>query len=140
MLKQAGIGQDTLAGSIESGDCLLAQIVYADKKPEQTTFVTPDTLPQQVGFIVYPADSSIPRHLHNTMQRTIAGTPEMLVVRQGRVQADFYTEQKEYVASRILNRNDVLILIAGGHGFTCFEDTVPLEVEQGSYIGSEERE
>ncbi len=139
-MKQAGLAEDSLTESIEAGSCLLAQIVYADKRPEQTVFVTPGTLSQQVGFIVYPADSSIPRHLHNTVQRTIVGTPEVLIVRRGRVQADFYTDRKEYVTSRILNRHDVLILISGGHGFTCFEDTILLEVKQGPYIGPQEKE
>ena len=140
MLKQTGIEQDSLTESIESGGQQLAIIVYADKCPRQTEFLTPEDLPQQVGFIVYPQGASIPRHVHRSVERRIAGTPEVLVVRRGRLQADFFTDEKDYVTSRILNVHDVLILTGGGHGFTCMEDTVLLEVKQGPYIGPEEKE
>ncbi len=52
--------------------------------PEQTTFITPDDAIQQVGLVVHPAGATVRRHYHLPLERSIVGTPEVLVVRSGR--------------------------------------------------------
>ena len=43
---------------------LLAIIVRRTFQPDKTTFVTPDGLSQQLGFVVYPAGGEILPHVH----------------------------------------------------------------------------
>jgi hypothetical protein len=131
---------DCLTENIECDGRLIATIIRAEKMPEKTEFVTGDNVKQQVGFVVYPEGGQIPRHIHIPMERRIMGTSEVLVVRKGRLEANFYSDSKEYICSRILGQGDVLLLVSGGHGFTCLKDTVLLEVKQGPYLGPQEKE
>jgi hypothetical protein len=126
--------------SIGSGDRILAYIIRQELEPAGTTFLTPEHLCLQTGFVVYPANSEIPRHLHKPIARQIIGTSEVLVVRKGRCEVDIFTNSKELVATRELRRGDVLILVSGGHGFRILEDTVFLEIKQGPYTGLDEKE
>ena len=118
----------------------LAYILRAELNPEKTTFPTPPDLNLQVGFIVYPAGGTIQRHVHKPLERQLIGTSEVLVVRQGRAEVDFYTQDRTFVATRELRKGDVMLMVAGGHGFRVLEDTVFLEVKQGPYTGIDEKE
>lgn len=118
----------------------LAYIVRSLHLPQETTFVTPPDLNLQVGFIVYPTGREIPRHAHRPIERRIAGTNEVLVVRQGRCEIDVYDLERRFVATRELRENDVIIIVAGGHSFRMLADSVLLEVKQGPYPGVEEKE
>jgi quercetin dioxygenase-like cupin family protein len=129
-----------LAERIEADGRVLAYIVRAGTRPAATSFVTPAEHVQQVGFVVYPAGGEIPRHSHVPLERRIVGTPEVLVVREGRCEIDIYGEAHDHVATRELEAGDVMIMVAGGHGFRMLEDTVLLEVKQGPYPGEREKE
>jgi hypothetical protein len=134
------VQNDSLTESIECDGQLIATIVRAEKMPEKTEFVTGDNVKQQVGFVVYPQGGQIPRHVHVPMERRIVGTSEVLLVRKGMLEAEFYTDTKEYICTRILRQGDLLLLVSGGHGFTCMQDTVLLEIKQGPYLGLKEKE
>jgi hypothetical protein len=54
--------------------------------------------------------------------------------------ADIYSDERELIASRELCEGDVILLVAGGHGFRMLQDTVLLEIKQGPYTGIEEKE
>lgn len=125
--------------TIKDGDEALAYIVRASNAPERTAFVTPHDCPQQVGFVVHRADFEIARHFHRPIERVIVGTPEVLVVRQGRCEIDIYDRNRQFVATRELHSNDVMVMVGGGHGFRMLEDTVLLEVKQGPYFGPDEK-
>lgn len=134
------VQNDTLVESIECDGQLIATIIRAEKMPDETEFVTGDDVKQQVGFVVYPEGGIIPRHIHVPMERHLRGTSEVLVVRKGILEADFYTDGKEFIYTRLLRQGDVLLLISGGHGFRCLKDTVLLEVKQGPYLGPQEKQ
>ena len=95
----------------------LAYIIRAEIDPRETTFVTPGDFKQQVGFIVYPAGAEIPRHVHRPVERRLNGTSEVLIVRRGHCEVDIYNNARDLVAVRKLSAGDILILVAGGHGF-----------------------
>src|SRR5262249_23129277 len=95
---------------------------------------------QQVGYIVYPAESEIQRHLHRPLERRIVGTSEVIIMRRGSCHLDVYNNERELVASRKLRRGDIVLLVGGGHGFRLQENTVLLEVKQGPYTGIDEKE
>lgn len=119
----------------------LAYIVPKGPLPDRTSFVTPDSCNQQVGYICRPEGDNIPRHFHRPIERTLVGTTEVLLVLKGQVAVDFYDDDKKIIAERILNEGDLIIIVAGGHGFRMLSETVMLEIKQGPYPGiAEEKE
>jgi hypothetical protein len=68
------------------------------------------------------------------------GTSEVLIVRKGRCEVDFFDDARSLVATRELGVGDVMLLLSGGHGFRVLEDTVFCEVKQGPYTGLVEKE
>jgi hypothetical protein len=114
---------------------VLAYLLRCGELPEQTTYWTPDEATLQVGHVVYPAGSEIPRHAHLPLSRSIVGTGEVLLVQRGRCDVDIYDDNRHLVTTRELRVGDILIAITGGHGFRVLEDTVLLEVKQGPYAG-----
>lgn len=119
---------------------LLAMLVKARHAPKQTEFITPDDFKQQVGFIVCGKGREIEPHIHHAVTRKLKGTSEVLILKKGRVRADFYSQKKEPAASHDLFPGDVLILVAGGHGFHAYRPSVFLEIKQGPYAGPHEKE
>jgi len=117
----------------------LAYIIRAELLPEKTTFLTPPEFKQQVGFVVYPTDGEIARHMHRPLQRHLVGTSEVLVLRKGRCLIDIYSDDRELVATRELCIGDIMLMVGGGHGFRMLEDTVFLEIKQGPYTGLDEK-
>jgi len=115
-------------------------IVRAEPRPEKTAFYTTPELNLQVGKIVYPAGSEIPRHSHRPVIRSVSGTSEILVVQNGRMLLDVYADDRSLVCSREMAEGDLVILVSGGHGFRLLEDTVLIEVKQGPYSGQQEKE
>ena len=118
---------------------VLAYLIRAEMSPEKTTFLTPPDLNFQVGFVVYPADGEIARHLHHPIERHVKGTSEVLIVKKGRCLIDIYNNEQELVVTRELRTGDVMLMVDGGHGFRMLEDTVLLEVKQGPYTGVDEK-
>jgi quercetin dioxygenase-like cupin family protein len=119
----------------------LCIIVRAEPAPDSTKFYTPTNFNLQVGKIVYPAGSEIPRHKHYPVRPSIAcNTSEVLVVQKGRMIVELYNDDYKLLCGREVGVGDVVVLMSGGHGFRLIEDTVLLEVKQGPYGGREEKE
>lgn len=119
---------------------VLAVIVRAGVSPAQTDFVTAPRESFQVGFIVYEANGVVQRHVHRPIARQLVGTSEVLVVREGSCVVELFDDERRPVTSKELRLGDVILLLAGGHGFQMLEDTVLLEVKQGPYTGLDEKE
>ena len=126
--------------TITWNDKTLAYIVRAEECPDKTTFLTPQNLNLQLGFVVYPAGGEVKRHVHLPLERSTIGTSEALFIRKGRCEVDFYDNNKQLVTTRKLREGDVVLMVEGGHGFRMLEDTVFLEVKQGPYTGLGEKE
>ena len=118
----------------------LACIIRRELIPAATTFLTPPDFTQQLGFVIYPAGGEVKPHLHRSLERTIQGTSEVLVIKKGRCDVDIYNNAREIVATRELRQGDILLLVDGGHGFRMLEDTVFVEIKQGPYTGLDEKE
>ena len=134
------VATNRLLERVEAGGETLAVIVRADYSPTVTEFVTGPDVVQQLGFVVYPAGSEIPRHDHRALERTIEGTPECLLVRKGRAEVTLYDRRRREVCRRVLECGDVILLAGGGHGFRQLEDTVFMEIKQGPYAGVADKE
>lgn len=118
----------------------IATIIRSNYMPDQTTFVTPDSYYQQAGFVVYSKGKTIQRHTHLPLQRHLTGTPETLIVRKGKAEVDLYALDRSILGTWVLEEGDIILLVAGGHGFRLLDDTVLLEIKQGPYTGLKEKE
>lgn len=120
---------------IELDGQLCAIILPVAHDEQGIQFFTPNALSQQLASMSYAASKVIPSHVHNPVLREVTYTQEALFIRKGKIRVDFYTERQEYRKSRILGAGDVVLLIAGGHGFEVLEELNMVEVKQGPYAG-----
>ena len=117
----------------------LALIIRRSFKKDGIEFFTPGNYSQQLGYMNRPAGYVIPPHVHNPVARQVEFTKEVLFVKSGRVRVDFYSEDKEYLESTVLETGDVILLARGGHGFEMLESTELIEVKQGPYAGDADK-
>lgn len=117
------------------GEETLAIIVRADFSESGIHFFTQPDFSQQLAYMNHPVGKVIEPHVHNPVPRQVHYTQEVLFIRRGRLRVDFYDEKREYLESRELRSGDVILLIAGGHGFKVLEEVEMIEVKQGPYVG-----
>ena len=112
-------------------------------------FFTTKDCPQQVGYIKLAVGETIPPHVHTNQERVIRSTPEVLLVRRGRLLVNFFTsgvtdqglEPPRFVKGVILEPEDVVVLLTGGHGFEVLGDE-PVEfaeIKQGPYLSEKDK-
>ena len=87
----------------------------------------------------HPVGKIIQPHVHNSINREVHFTKEVLFIRKGKIRVDFYTDEQKYVESHILETGDVILLSEGGHGFEILEETEMIEVKQGPYVGEQDK-
>lgn len=120
-------------------DTPLALILRANYYADGIQFFTPNDFSQQLGYMNRPRGHVIPPHVHNPVAREVQFTKEVLIIRSGKVRADFYDDNQNYLESRILNQGDIVLLAFGGHGFEMLEDSEIVEVKQGPYAGENDK-
>lgn len=125
--------------TVASGGQTLALIVRGTINRPGISFFTPNDFSQQLAYMQHPAGRKIVPHVHKTVHRAVTRTLEVLFVRKGRLRVDFYTDAQIYVESRVLGAGDVILLVAGGHGFEALEPVEMFEVKQGPYAGDEDK-
>lgn len=118
---------------------LCAIILKAEYDESGIQFFTANELSQQLASMSYKPGKVIPAHTHQEVRREVFYTQEALFIRKGKLRVDFYTREQEYRCSRILEKGDVILLIAGGHGFEVLEDLNMIEVKQGPYAGDKDK-
>ena len=123
----------------DNSNTILAIIVPHDYEKEGITFFTPDDYSQQLAYMHHPKNHKIIPHVHNKVKREVYYTNEVLFIKKGKLRCDFYTANKEYVQSYVLQTGDVILLVSGGHGFACLEETEMIEVKQGPYAGDDDK-
>jgi hypothetical protein len=117
----------------------LAMIVRGSINRPGISFFTPNDFSQQLAYMQHPAGKVILPHLHKPVERAVTKTLEVLFLRRGRLRVDFYTDDRAYVESRVLEAGDVILLVAGGHGFEVLEPVEMFEVKQGPYAGDQDK-
>lgn len=124
---------------ITINNTLYAVILRAEFDEPGIQFFTPADYSQQLASMSYDAGKVIPAHTHNPVAREVMHTQETLFIRKGKVRVDFFTEERDYVTSRVLGAGDVILLVAGGHGFEVLEPLNMVEVKQGPYAGDADK-
>ena len=125
---------------IKKGKLLLGLIIrrnYLEKKG--INFFTNNKLSQQVAFANHPKDYVIKAHSHKNIKRIIKGTPEVLIILSGKMKIYFYGVKGNYLFSKVVKKNDIIILINGGHSFKMLEKCKFIEVKQGPYFQSKDK-
>lgn len=117
----------------------IAIIVSHTFSEEGIHFFTPDDFSQQLGYIRHPGGKVIKPHVHNYVTREVHYTNEVLFIKKGKIRVDFYDASQKYLTSRILEAGDVILLVAGGHGFEVLEEVEMFEVKQGPFAGNEDK-
>jgi hypothetical protein len=117
----------------------LAVILRSGFRKDGVEFLTPDSYSQQLGYMNRPKGYIIYPHVHNVVARRVEFTKEVLFIKSGLIRVDFYSDDKEYLESRILKRGDVILLAYGGHGFEMLEPSEIIEVKQGPYAGESDK-
>jgi len=114
---------------------ILAIIVKTRKITKKgVNFISPQDFTHQVGFINQPNNHLIKPHTHMNFARKINKTSEVLFIKNGILRVDFYTTQKKYLFSKILKKDDLIILNEGSHGFKIIKECNLIEIKQGPYF------
>ena len=125
---------------IKNDDLVYAIILRSDFKEDGIKFFTPSEFSQQLGYMNRAKGYVIEPHIHKPVSRQVHFTKEVLFIKIGLVQVDFYKEYKEFLCSEKLYSGDVILLVYGGHGFEMLEDSEVIEVKQGPYAGDLDKE
>ncbi|MBG29609.1 MAG: hypothetical protein CMI31_06360 [Opitutae bacterium] len=124
---------------IHHGKTLLALLISGRFSKPGITFFTEGSLSQQLAFMQHPVGKTIVPHVHNTVQREVSSTQEVLMLRKGRLRVDFYGDDQNYLESHVMEAGDLILLIQGGHGFEALEEIEMFEVKQGPYAGDSDK-
>jgi hypothetical protein len=114
-----------------------AIIVRGNIKVEGVEFFTPKEYPFQLGVHLREPGLELKPHSHKEKRRIVEISQEMLHICEGKVEVNFYDENKKQFATSILNSGDTILFVRGGHGFKILEKTRIIEVKQGPYEGLE---
>jgi len=114
-----------------------AIIIRSDIKIDGVEFFTPEQYPFQLGLHIREVGNDIRPHIHKKIKREIELSQEALHIIYGKVEVDFFDEEKNKIATIVLNSGDTMLLVRGGHGFKVLEKTKMIEVKQGPYEGIE---
>jgi hypothetical protein len=125
--------------NITHADKILAIIIRHNYTAQGINFFTPDDFSQQLAYMNHPKGKIIQPHVHNIVKREVLYTKEVLLIKKGKIKTDFYTDEQEYVCSRVLESGDIILLASGGHGFEMLEDTEMYEIKQGPYAGENDK-
>jgi len=108
-------------------------------KKKGINFFTNNNLSQQVAYLNHKKGHIIQRHLHRRRLKKIYDTSEVLIILDGSLKVDFYNNKKKYLFSKILSKNDIIILLTSGHGFKILKNCKFIEVKQGPYDAKKDK-
>lgn len=119
---------------------LYAIVIRRDFRTEGIHFFTPPEYSQQLAYMRRPSGYRIAPHFHREIMREVKQTQEVLFVRSGGVEVEFFDADKRQVGNCTLAQGDVILLLAGGHGFRMTSECELIEVKQGPYAGDQDKE
>ena len=115
---------------------LLAFLITKRYKPLKTNFIGSSKHSLQFGYILKNKNDFIKRHKHKKIKRTIKGTPEILIIKKGKVRVNIFYKKKS-ITSVLLSKNDLISIIDCEHSLKFFSKTVIQEIKQGPYFKDE---
>ncbi len=126
-----------MAEHIEKDGLLYAIVHRKDDWSEGLNFITPDELFLQVGTFWYEEGKRCKPHRHIFNKRPNNLTQECNIVISGSLCVTLYDDGEEF-RTVILNAGDLIVMIAGGHGFEILEpNTKIIECKNGPFVSVE---
>ncbi len=125
---------------IEQGGQVFAIVLRKEFSKPGVHFLTPGEFSQQLGMLVHDKGKVVDRHRHKLVRREIMRTQEVLVILQGKIRVQVFTDEAELLKTVILKAGDSILLATGGHRVEVLEKAKILEVKQGPYAGFEDKE
>tara|TARA_B100001057_G_C22855113_1_gene952401 strand:- start:3183 stop:3596 length:414 start_codon:yes stop_codon:yes gene_type:complete len=104
-------------------------------KRKGVNFLTKDQDLLQVGFLKHNKNHIIKSHIHIKRKRIVNYSSEVLIIKKGELKVNFFDNYKKKIPkTKILYKNDIIILFQGGHGFEVNKNCQIIEVKQGPYL------
>ena len=123
---------------IEENGIIFAKKISLDNIEKGLCFYSNDEDFIQVGTWNYETGRYLAAHNHNIVERKINRTNEVIIILDGKLKIDIYDENDKKIAELEAKKNDLLIMINGGHGYHILEDnTKVIEIKNGPYLGAE---
>lgn len=125
---------------IEYNGEMYAIIIRNSYTNEGANFFSDNDSPQQLAYMKHPKGKVLDAHVHNRVAREISITQEFLYIKKGKLRVDFYHADHTYTGeSRVLEKDDLILLSGGGHGFECLEEVEMIDIKQGPYLGDKDK-
>ncbi len=125
---------------IKKNKIIFAQIIRSKFKSKKgVNFFTKPNLIQQVAYMNHKQGHKIIPHYHKRTVRKINKTSEVLIILDGRMKIDFYDRKNKLFKKTILKKNDIIVLIDGGHGFQMLNNCKFIEVKQGPFVKNKDK-
>ena len=113
---------------------LYARLIEEGDWADGLTFLSNNEEFIQVGTMVYPEGKIIAAHTHNLVTKTATRTQEVLFIKSGAIKVTLFDVDNLPFQELILNKDDIIVLLNGGHGFLILRDnTQILEIKNGPY-------
>lgn len=122
---------------VEHNGIKYAEIIWADKRVEETTFFSPAESSFQFGLLAHKAGFVEAPHHHKPITRTIEDLQQMFVVQRGVVAVELYSDDGHLLREIIMRPGDAIVLIHGVHAIRVIEDMQCISVKQGPFLGTE---
>ncbi len=113
---------------------LIAQ-KYSLNNINDSSFPSPEKAAFQFGVGVVSKEKVLKPHVHKRVERVLDTTSEFLFVLHGEISIKIYGEDGLFIEKIVLNKNECLLQLIGGHAITIKENTKYFELKQGPYFG-----
>jgi hypothetical protein len=124
--------------AIEKNGVLYAVVHRKDEWKEGLDFLTANDTFIQAGTWWYHKGKKLNTHKHIPNERVNTITQECIVVMSGSVKVDLYDENDSVFRSEVLVAGDLMIMLAGGHGYEILApDTKIIECKNGPFVSVE---
>lgn len=123
---------------IEKNGVIFAKKISLDNIKKGLCFYSNDEDFIQVGTWNYEKGRYLVAHNHNIVERKINRTNEVIIILDGKLKIDIYDENDEKITELKAKKNDLVIMMNGGHGYHILKDnTKVVEIKNGPYLGAE---
>jgi hypothetical protein len=127
--------------TIRYDEIIVAIIVYKGHclEENQIEFISPYEFSLQLGFMNRPIGYQVIPHIHHQVRRETIGTQEVLFIKEGMIEIDFYSFDQVYLESRKLSAGDLVLLAGAGHGIMVLEPATIIEVKNGPFVSGADK-
>ena len=103
---------------------------------DKYNFLTGPEAPLQLGVNFYQAGETIKAHYHLPRHLETNQIQEFILIGEGKTTLTLFdADERSPFVDLLLEKGDMVLLLAGGHGFQVHEATKIVEVKQGPYDG-----